>query len=94
MFNCFESVLQVVDEALYSTTRARKKATNDADTNFMKATEALSAYEMKYHLSETFTYTTRMAEAKAWDKLSSTVLKRLNEKWRVRKYLDLCFAAY
>ena len=52
MFNHFESVLQVVDEALYSTTRARKKTTNDADTKFRKATEALSAYEMKYHPSQ------------------------------------------
>jgi len=84
VFNYFESVLQVVDDALYSATKARKKTTKDADTKFKKATDALSVYEKKYHPEpkETVIYT--MAEAKAKDESSSTFLKRLKEKWRVR----------
>jgi hypothetical protein len=85
-------VLQVVDDALYSVTEARKKTTKDADAKFKKATDALSAYEMRYHPRETVTDT--MAEAKAKDKSSSTILKKLKETLRVRKYLDLCFATY
>jgi hypothetical protein len=85
-------VLQVVDDALYSVTEARKKTTKDADAKFKKATDALSAYEKRYHSRETVTCT--MAEAEAKDKSSSTFLKRLKETMRVRKYLDLCFATY
>jgi hypothetical protein len=85
-------VLQVVDDALYSAAEARKKTTKDADAKFKKATDALSAYEMRYHLRETVTDT--MAEAKAKDKSSSTILNKLKETLRVRKYLDLCFATY
>jgi hypothetical protein len=85
-------VLQVVDDALYSVTEARKKTTKDADAKFKKATDALSAYERNHHLRETVTYT--MAEAKAKDKSSSTFLKRMKETLRVRKYLDPSFAAY
>ena len=81
-------MLQVVDDALYSTA-ARME---DADAKFKKATDALSAYEKKYYFRETVTL--RMAEAEAEDKSSSTILKRLKETFRVRKYLDLCFAAY
>jgi len=92
IFNCFESVLQVVDDALYSVTEARKKTTKDADAKFKKATDALSTYEQKYHLKETVTNT--MAEAEAKDKSSSTILKRLKETLRVRKNLGLCFATY
>ena len=87
-------MLEVVDNALYSVARAGGKTTDDADTKLMKATEALSAYEKKYHfkLKDAVAYT--MAEAKANDKSSSTILKRLKETARVRKYLDLCFATY
>ncbi len=85
-------MLQVVDDALYSVTEERKKTSNDADPKIKKAIDALSAYEKKYHLRETVTQ--RMAEAEAKDKSSSTILKRLKERLRVRKYLDLCFVAY
>jgi hypothetical protein len=85
-------VLQVVDDALYSATETQKKTKKDAVAKFKKATDALSAYEKKYHLKETVTYT--MAEAQAKDKSSSTFLKRLKETMRVKKYLDLCFATY
>ena len=85
-------MLQVVDDALYSVTEEQKKATKDASAKFKKATDALSAYEKKYHLRETVTQT--MAKAEAKDKSSSTTLKRLKETLRVRKYLDLCFATY
>ena len=80
-------MLQVVDDALYSVTEAGKKATTDADAKFKKATETLSAYENKYHLKLKDTVAYTMAEAKANDKSSSTVLKRLKEKWRVRNNL-------
>ena len=85
VFNCFESVLQVVDDALYSATEARKKTTNVADAKFKKATDALSAHEKKYFLRETVTQ--RMAEAEAKDKSSSTILKKLKETFRVREDL-------
>ena len=84
-------MLQVVDDTLYSATEARK-TTKDTDAKFKKATDALSAYGKKYHPKESVTNT--MAEAEAKDKSSSTILKRLKETQRVRKYLDLCFATY
>ena len=87
-------MLQVVDDALYSATEAGKKTTKDADAKFKKATDALSAYEKKYHYHLREMVTQRMAEAEANDKSSSTILKRLKETMRVRKYLDLCFATY
>jgi hypothetical protein len=86
-----KSVLQVVDDALYSVTEAGKKTTKDTNVKFKKATDALSAYEKKYHLRETVTYT--MAEAEAKDKSSSTILKRLKETLRVRNYSILIFAS-
>ena len=92
MFICFDSVLHVVDDALYSATEAQKKTTKDADANFKKAIGALSAYEMKYHLRETVTYT--MAEAEAKDKSSWTIFKWLEETVPVREHLDLCYATY
>ena len=80
-------MLQVVDDALFSVTEAQKKATKDADAKFKKATDILSAYEEKYHLKLKDTVAYTMAEAKANDKSSSTVLKRLKETWRVRNIL-------
>ena len=85
-------MLQVVDDALGSATETRKKTSNDADAKFKKAIDALSAYEKKYHFRETVTQ--KMVEAEAKDKSSLTILKRLKERLRVRKYLDLCFVAY
>lgn len=79
----FRSVLQVVDDALYSVTEARKKKTKDANAKFAKATNALSAYEEKHHHIETVTNT--MAEAEAKDKSSSSFLKRLKETMRPLK---------
>jgi hypothetical protein len=88
LFMCLESVLQVVDDALHSVTEARKKTTKDADTKFKKATSnALSAYEKKYHSRETVTLT--MGEAEAKDKSSSTILKRPKETFLVREDLAL-----
>ena len=83
-------MLQVVDDALSSATEARKKTSNDADAKFKKAIGALSAFEKKYHTTETVTRT--MAEAEAKDKSSSTILRTLKETFRVREYLDLCLA--
>jgi hypothetical protein len=85
-------VLEVVDDALYSATRARKKTTEDADAKFKKATDALTAYEKKNYPRVTVPY--KMAEAKTKDKSSSTIMKRLEETSRVREYLDLCFPTY
>jgi hypothetical protein len=80
-----KSALQAVDDALGSATEARKKSSNDADAKFKKAIDALSAYEKKYHFRETVTQ--MMAEAEAKDKLSSTILNRLKETFRVREDL-------
>jgi hypothetical protein len=85
-------VLEVVDGALYSVTEARKKATKDANAKFKKAVDALTAYEKKYHSRETVALT--MAEARAKDQSSLTILQKLKETLRVIKHLDLCFAAY
>ena len=85
-------MLKVVDDALYSALNARKKTTEDANVKFKKAFDALGAYEKKYHPRAELIY--KMAEAEANDKSSKTILKRLKETSRVRKYLDLCFATY
>lgn len=85
-------MLQVVDDALYSATEARKKTTKDTDSKFKKATIALSAYAKKYHPGETVTQ--NMTDAGAKDNSSSTFMKRLKETWRVRKYHNLRFATY
>lgn len=87
-------MLQVVDDALYSATEAGKKSTKKADAEFKKATDALNAYEKKYHPNQDPKVTQMMAGAKAKDKSSSTVLKRLKERLSVRRYLYLCFATY
>jgi hypothetical protein len=85
-------VQQVVDDALKSSAEVEKKTTMDADAKIKKAAYALSAYEKKYHLRETVTQ--RMSEAEEKDKSSLKILNRLNVAFRVRKYLDLCFATY
>jgi uncharacterized alpha-E superfamily protein len=85
LFISFESVLQVVDDALSSATETRKKTSNDADVKLKKAIDALSAYEKKHHSKETVTQ--MMAEAEAKDESSSTILKRLKETFRVREDL-------
>lgn len=85
LFICFESVLQVVDDALGSATETRKKISNDTDVKFKKAIDALSAYERKYHSRETVTQT--MVEAEGKDKLSSTILRKLKETFQVREDL-------
>ena len=85
-------MLQVIDDALRSATEAGKKTSKEADEKFKRAIYALSAYETKYHSRESVTHV--MAEAEAKDKSSSTGLEGLKEKFRVREYLDLCFATY
>ena len=86
-------MLQVVDGALRSATEARKKTSKEADEEFKRAIVKLSDYEKKYHSRESVTHV--MAEAEEKDKSSSTVLEGVKQKFfRVREYLDLCFATY
>ena len=85
-------MLQVVDDALHSVSQSR--TTEDTDAKVKEATDVLSAYERKYHFTDfRETVTQTMAKADAKDK-SSKFLKRVNEIMRVRRYVDLCFAAY
>ena len=51
----------------------QKRASNEADEKFKKAIDALSAYEMKYHVDTTVARWTSIAEAK--DECSVTTLK-------------------
>lgn len=60
------------------------KASNEADEKFKKAIDALSAYEMKYHLDATVARTS-IAEAK--DECSVTILKT----WRWPERLPVTF---
>lgn len=83
ILNCFESVSQVVDDALKSATEAERKTSKDADESFKRAIDALSDYEKKCFSKETVSK--RMAAAEAKDKSSSTVLNKLKEKLRVRE---------
>ena len=85
-------MLKVVDDALYSVLEARKKTTKDTVVKFKRAADALDDYEMKYYSEKTSMY--RMSEAVVRDMSASTVLKRLKETSRVRKYVDLRLATY
>jgi hypothetical protein len=84
LFNCYESVFQVVGNALESATEpeAQKRISKEADENFKEAINALSDYEKRYHSNETIVK--RMATAEAKDKSSLTILNKLKGKLRVR----------
>jgi hypothetical protein len=72
-------VLQVVDDALRSTTKAQKKTLKDVDENFKKAIEALSAYEKEHHPKLNTNVAERMKSAEETDTSSLKVLKGLKE---------------
>lgn len=80
LFIQFESVLEVVDNALGS---AAEKTPKDVDEKFKKAIAALSAYEKRRHSKETVAK--KMEDAGAKDKSSSTTLNRLKAKLLVRE---------
>ena len=89
----FESVQQIVDDALDSATTAGNGTSNDADAKFKRAIDALSAYGKKYHLTESVTHMMAKAEVKdKYDRSSQAVSNRLMGTFRVREeYLDICF---
>ena len=75
---CFESVLEVVDEALHSAAEAQKKTSEVADEKIQKAIEALSDYETNYPSGTTEkTVAERMQKAQEEDKSKSTFLSSL-----------------
>jgi hypothetical protein len=95
LFNCYESVFQVVGNALESATEpeAQKRISKEADEKFKEAINALSDYEKRYHSNETIVR--RMATAEAKDKSSLTILNKLKGKLRVRGSTnDHCFVTY
>ena len=71
---------------------AENKTSNYADAKFRNAIGALSAYGKKYHPTESVAHI--MGEAEVKDKSLLTALELLVEKFRVREYLDICFATY
>jgi hypothetical protein len=78
-------VLQVVDDALCSATKAQKKTLKDVDENFQKAIDALSAYERIYHPYLKTPVAERMEIAEEEDTSSLKFLNRLKEDCRVRE---------
>ena len=84
-------MLQVVDDALYSATEARKKTTKDADAKFEMATVKLSIFALRYDWWKVVPY--MIAKAKN-DKSFWTSLKWLKEILPVRKYPGLCVTTY
>jgi len=76
-------VLQVVDDALRSATKAQKKTLKDVDENFKKAIDALSAYEKRHHPNAKTPVAERMKTAEEMDTSSLKLLSRLKENWRV-----------
>ena len=76
MFNCCESICQVVDDALMCANEAQMKPSesNFVEEKFKKAIDALSDYEKKFHSEKTIAK--RIAEAE--------LNKELKEKYRVR----------
>jgi hypothetical protein len=91
LFNCCESVSQVIDDALESATWARKKTSKEADDKFNNAIDSLTDYEKKCYSRATVAE--RMAEAEAKDKSSSTILNKLRHKLRVREEFQVTFAS-
>jgi len=85
LFNCYDSIFQVVGNALESATEseAQKKISKEVDEIFKEAINALSDYEKRYRSNETVVE--RMATAAAKDKSSLTFLNKLKGKLRVRR---------
>lgn len=77
-------MLQVVDDALRSATKARKKTLKDADEDFKKAIDALSAYETRHHPNLETSVAKRMKSAEEVDTSSLKFLNKLKESRRVR----------
>jgi hypothetical protein len=81
LFNCqFESVSQIVDDALESAAEAQNKTSRKTNKKFKKAIDALRDYEKKCHSKETVAESMAVAEAR--DKRSSSILIKLKEKLR------------
>ena len=80
-------MLQIVDDALRSATMARKKTLRDVDENFIRATDALSAYEKRHHpnANPETPVAKRMKTAEETDTSSLKFLNRLKENWLVRE---------
>jgi hypothetical protein len=78
-------VLQLVDDALCSATKAQKKTLKDVDENFKKATDALNAYEKRHHPNPKAPVAERMETAEEMDTSSLKFLNRLKENWSVRE---------
>jgi hypothetical protein len=85
LFICFESALEVVDDALMSATKAGKKTSEEADNAFKYAVSRLGYYEWKYYSKRIVVES--MKEAEEADKSSMKVLNSLMEKFRVREEL-------
>ena len=78
-------MLQVVDDALCSATKAQKKTLKDVDKNFQKAIDALSTYERIHHPNFKTPVAERMKIAEEEDTSSLKFLNRLKENSRVRE---------
>jgi hypothetical protein len=74
-------VLELVDDTLKAAADAGTKTSKEADEKFSEAIESLKEYEKCYHPNKSVE--TRMEQAKANDKSSSTVLNRLKETFLV-----------
>lgn len=72
-------MLQVVDDALRSATKAQKKPLKDVDENFKKAIDVLSAYEKRHHPKTNTHIAKRMRSAEETDTSSWKALKELEE---------------
>ena len=91
MFNSFESVSQVIDDALKSAAQAQKDTSIEANEKFKKAIDILEDYEMKSYFKKTVAK--RIAEAEVQDKSSLMILKKLKDKLRVREGFQATFAS-
>jgi ribosomal protein S21 len=87
-------VLQVVDDALRSATKAEKKTLKDVDEKFKKAIDELSAYEKRHdHYNAEKPVAERMKTAEETDTSSLKFLNRLKETWQVREEFAPFFGA-
>jgi hypothetical protein len=81
----FDRALKVVDEALLSAARAKKKTSEKVDQAFKAAIEVLESYDTNYHRDRQRTtqrtVNERMAEAKENDKTFSTTIWESLTNW-------------
>jgi hypothetical protein len=89
LFNCFESVSQVIDDALKSATEAQKKTSKNVDENFKKAINALIDYEKGYGFKSMVAEIMEIAEATDESLIISNKPVRA-----LRASCDLCFVTY